>query len=108
MFLKKVSILVVPHTVQDSTANAILSHYHHTEKTALRSTGDGDCLFISVSTLLIGDESKSVELHLRCCVEMIVNRTKIMRHRLGNSLWSGLFKLCYAMFFLLCVDDCSF
>lgn len=91
VFLKYEPIEVMPHRdfdhqKQDPTANAILSHYHHTAKTALKSTGDGDCLFNSVSMLLTGDESKSVELRFRCCVEMIVNRKKIIRHRLYNSM----------------------
>ena len=67
---------------QDPVANAILSDYHATTKTALKSTGDGDSLFNSFSTYLVGDESRSIELRYRCCIEMVANRKKIKRHRM--------------------------
>ncbi|XP_053375386.1 uncharacterized protein LOC128547267 isoform X2 [Mercenaria mercenaria] len=67
---------------QDHVANIFLNHYHANTKAALHSTGDGDCLFNAISTCLVGDESMSVELRFRCCVEMINNRNKILRHKL--------------------------
>lgn len=40
------------------------------------------CLFNSFSTPLAGDESRSTELIYRCCVELIINNSKILRHLL--------------------------
>ena len=92
MFLRKDDkVIVEPHTDfsrhrQDTTANTIIYDYHQTNKSALQSTGDGDCLFNSVSTLLTGDERKSVELRFRCCAELIVNKKRFLRHRLYSSM----------------------
>lgn len=91
LFLKNVPNEVTLHKdfsqhAQDPVANAILAHYHYTSKAALLSTGDGDCLFNSFSAVLVGDESKSIELRFRCCIEMIVNKKKILRHRLYHKM----------------------
>ena len=43
-------------------------------------------LFNSFSKLLVGDESRSLELRYRCCVEMVTNRSKVMVHRLYSKL----------------------
>ena len=59
---------------QDPVSNFILSHHSFALKSALLSTGNGDCLFNSVSTLRVGEESKSLELRYRCCVEMVTNK----------------------------------
>lgn len=40
---------------------------------ALRSTGDGNCLFNSASILLVGNESLSLELRLRTVIELATN-----------------------------------
>ena len=42
---------------EDSVSNFIMPEYSFESKSALFSTGDGDCLFNSVSMLLVGDES---------------------------------------------------
>ena len=72
--------------VQDPVSNFILSNYHCVETAALSSTRDGVCLFNSFSMLLSGDESKSLELRHRCCVEMVTNKAKIMLHRMFRKL----------------------
>ena len=43
-------------------------------------------MFNSFSILLSGDESKSLELRHRCCVEMVTNKAKIMLHRMFRKL----------------------
>ena len=45
----------------------------------LQGTGDGDCLFNSVSILLVGDESRSLELRYRCLKENTSNYSGIDR-----------------------------
>ena len=55
---------------QDLIANAIFLQYTVSTEVALHSTGNGDCLFNSFSTYLVGDESRAVELRYRCCIEM--------------------------------------
>ena len=90
-FLKNSPVEVTLHKdfskhAQDPVANTILDQYHYTTKAALLSTGDGDCLFNAFSTYLVGDETKSVELRFRCCVEMIVNKKKLLRHRLYHNM----------------------
>eukprot|EP00111_Clytia_hemisphaerica_P013277 TCONS_00038981-protein len=40
---------------------------------ALRTTGDGNCLFNCASIMLVGDESISEELRLRTCLELVLN-----------------------------------
>lgn len=42
-------------------------------KTSLKTTGDGNCLFNSISILLTGEETLSVELRLRTCLELAFN-----------------------------------
>lgn len=49
--------------------------------TAIKSTGDGDCLFNAISIILCGDESMSVELKYKCCLEMVSNGEKIQQHK---------------------------
>ena len=90
-FLKNSPVEVTLHKdfgkhAQDLVANTILDQYHYTTKAALLSTGDGDRLFNAFSTWLVGDETKSVELHFRFCVEMIVNKKKLPRHRLYHGM----------------------
>ena len=63
-----------------------MSEYSFESKSALFSTGDGDCLFNSVSVLLVGDESMSLELRYRCCIEMVTNKSKIMLNRMYTKL----------------------
>ena len=71
---------------QDDVANTVLSEYHCSPMVALRSTGDGNCLFNSFSTILTGNESMNIELRYRCCIEMTMNRRKYLRHRLFDRL----------------------
>ena len=71
---------------QDTISNFILDQYHGSLMCGLKSTGDGDCLLNAVSTCLAGDESRSVELKYRCCIEMIANIHKIVNHRLFAGL----------------------
>ena len=66
---------------EDPVSNFIMSEYSFESKSALFSTRDGDCLFNSVSILLVGDESMCLELRYRCCVEMVTNKSKI-KHKL--------------------------
>jgi hypothetical protein len=70
----------------DHVSNFILDHYHSNDKTAVVTTGDGNCLFNSVSICLCGDESRSIELRYRCCIEMVINRHKIVNHRLYDKM----------------------
>ena len=65
LFLKHVPVDTTLHTgfgshKQDAISNFIISNYVCTSKTALFSTGDGDCLFNSVPIFLVGDETKKV------------------------------------------------
>ena len=55
-------------------------------KVALQSTGNGDCLFNSFSTGLVGDESRAVELRYRCCIEMVTNKSRLLRPKLFRAL----------------------
>ena len=66
----------------DPVADKILQHCHfqHDQK-AIKSTGDGDCLFNSVSTLLVGDESLATELRFKTCLEMFLNKENIQQHK---------------------------
>ncbi|KAK6181862.1 hypothetical protein SNE40_009640 [Patella caerulea] len=65
----------------DEVANKLLRQYTNERNVnAVKSTGDGDCLFNVVSTLLIGCESLSVELRYRTCLEMVLNETNIKNH----------------------------
>ena len=48
--------------VEDPVSNFIMSEYSFESKSALFSADDGDCLFNSVSILLVGDEQMSLEL----------------------------------------------
>ena len=66
---------------EDPVSNFIMSEYSFESKSALFSIRDGDCLFNSVSILLVGDESMCLELRYRCCVEMVTNKSKI-KHKL--------------------------
>ena len=66
---------------EDPFSNFTMSEYSFESKSALFSTGDGDCLFNSVSILLVGDESMSLELRYRCCIEMVKNKSKIKHMR---------------------------
>ena len=66
----------------DDVSNIILSHFHSTDKTAIECSADGDCLFNAFSICLVGNESRSLEMRYRCCIEMVSNKTRIMQHRL--------------------------
>ena len=66
---------------EDPVSNFIMSEYSFESKSALFSTRDGDCLFNSVSILLVGDKSMCLELRYRCCVEIVTNKSKI-KHKL--------------------------
>lgn len=66
----------------DPVADKLLHHCHfQNDQNAIRSTGDGDCLFNSVSTLLVGDESLATELRYKTCLEMFLNGEKIKHHK---------------------------
>ncbi|WAQ94063.1 hypothetical protein MAR_006534 [Mya arenaria] len=65
---------------QGITANTLFPRYHYTEKVALKSTPDGDCFFNSISTLLSGDESRSIEMRYRCVLELVSNKSAIQLH----------------------------
>ena len=91
LFLKDMTVETTLHTdfsdlKQDTVSNFIIANYGCTSKSALFSTGGGDCLFNSVSLLLAGDESRSLELRYRCCIEMVSNRSKIRVHRMFSKL----------------------
>ena len=53
---------------------------------ALQSTGNDDCLFNSFSTGLVCDESRAVELRYRCCIEMVTNKSRLLRPKLFRAL----------------------
>ena len=58
----------------DPVADKILQHCHfQQDHKAIKSTEDGDCLFNSVSTLLVRDESLPTELRYKTCKEMFIN-----------------------------------
>lgn len=65
----------------DSVAQQYINRYMCKDGTAIKSTGDGDCLFNAVSIILCGDESMSLELRYKCCLEMVSNGEKIQQHR---------------------------
>ena len=71
---------------QDFIANAIVLQYTVSTKVALQSTGNGDCLFNSFSTGLVGDESRAVEFRYRCCIEMVTNKSRLLRPKLFRAL----------------------
>ena len=70
----------------DPISNAIIAVYVPTTKTALCSTGDGDCLFNSFSIHQLGNESKSIELRYRCTIEMVINQERILKHPMYPAL----------------------
>lgn len=77
---------VIPTTLTnleiDPVGDKLLQHCHFkNDLNAVKSTGDGDCLFNAVSTLLVGDESLSIELRYKTCLEMFLNREKIQEHK---------------------------
>lgn len=78
------------HT-QDAVSNAFLSHYH---------------LFSAVSTLLVGDESRSIELRYRCCIEMVTNKAKSMSHQ--NYARIELHSMDYDKDCLMCAKPSSY
>ncbi|KAK3589317.1 hypothetical protein CHS0354_026974 [Potamilus streckersoni] len=51
---------------QDLVLNINMAAYHISSKTALCSTNDGDYLFNSFIAYLVGNVSRSIELHYRC------------------------------------------
>lgn len=70
---------VIPTTLTnleiDPVGDKLLHHCHFkNDLNAVKSTGDGDCLFNAVSTLLVGDESLSIELRYKTCLEMFESR----------------------------------
>lgn len=73
---------------QDPVSNPILSNYCCTgSESALLSISDGNCLFNSISLLLVGNESLSIELRYRsCCIEMVTNKSKIRLHGMNKNL----------------------
>ena len=58
-------------TQEDEISREIMQNGGIEGYTALQSTGNGNCLFNSVSILLFGNESKAVELRVRTALEMI-------------------------------------
>ena len=52
----------------------------------LHSTSNGDCLFNSFSTYLVGDESRAVELRYGCCIEMLTNKSRLLGPKLFRAL----------------------
>lgn len=77
---------VIPTTLTnleiDPVGDKLLQHCHFkNDLNAVKSTGDGDCLFNAVSTLLVGDESMSIELRYKTCLEMFLNREKSQEHK---------------------------
>lgn len=84
--------------IQVEVSNAYLKEYFATSKVAFVSTGDGNCLFNSISILLVGNESRSLELRYRCCLEMVANKYKLLNHRKARALRN----LCPKF-----EDDCS-
>lgn len=72
--------------MHDVVANSTRTMYHTTGKVALLTSADGDCLFNAFSICLTGDESRSVEMRYRCCVEMVSCPEKVHRHRAFHKL----------------------
>lgn len=70
----------IPYDI-DSVAQQYINRYMCKDGTAIKSTGDGDCLFNAISIILCGDESMSVELKYKCCLEMVSNGEKIQQHK---------------------------
>ena len=91
LLLKKVPLDASAHEDfsyqrQDLIANAIVLQYTVSTKVALQSMGNGDCRFNSFSTGLVGDESRAVELRYRCCIEMVTNKSRLLRPKLFRAL----------------------
>lgn len=77
-FLEPYGNLVIPAVSpifidrqEDEISREIMQNGGIEGYTALQSTGNGNCLFNSVSILLFGNESKAVELRVRTALEMI-------------------------------------
>ena len=82
---------------QDLIANAIVLQYTVSTKVTLQSTGNGDCLFNSFSTGLVGDKSRAVELRYRCCIEMVTNKKQIVAFQTFQSSGTHHAKLRYRL-----------
>lgn len=67
----------------DQISDRLLHQFYFpdTNSTAVRETGDGDCLFNFLSILLIGTEALAVELRYKTCLEndKATGNTKIPR-----------------------------
>ena len=70
----------------DEVANHFLNNYTtlYNMKAGI-STGDGDCLFNSVSSVLVGNETLSIELRYRCAIQRVLDKDKIKRTRHRSS-----------------------
>ena len=64
-------------TEVDSVSTSLLNKYDLKKtKVALKTSGDGSCLFHAVSVALVDNESLSEELRVRTAIDMIRNRKK--------------------------------
>lgn len=74
--------------VLDPISDRLLHQFYFPDAndTAVRASGDGDCLFNSVSTLLIGAEALAVELRYKTCLEMCLNQD-IRKHKDASSFY---------------------
>ena len=55
----------------------------------LHVSGDGNCLFNSVSVLLSGTRVMATELRVRCCVELVLNEKLYQRAHDAKELYLG-------------------
>ena len=71
----------------DSVSDHILQrNLYESNSNAVISTGDGDCLFNSVSIHMVGNESLSLELRYKTCLEMVLNEGTVSSHKSRASL----------------------
>lgn len=61
-------------------------YFPDAKDTAVRAAGDGDCLFNSLSTLLIGTEALVVELRHKTCLEMCLKQD-VRKHKDASSVY---------------------
>ena len=81
----------------------ILQHCHfQQDHKAIKSTEDGDCLFNSVSTLLVGDESLPTELRYKTCIEMFINKEEYKNTKTGPASAS-----CPLLTYDAAMKDCA-
>ena len=58
----------------DNYSQRLLRKYGSTQKTAVYTSADGNCLYQAVSLAVFGDTSASTELRARTAIELAINR----------------------------------